>query len=266
MKKLFSLLLITALLCAAALAETDVPTRTRDITVEGVTETVNETLFTSASGYTIWLMDGWSLQAATGETAVDATVTAETAATDATTAADEMAAGETATDETTAADETAAGETATDETTAADETAAGETAADDSAAATDETAADDGTWLGEESLNYAPDVYAPLDNADVSLTVQPASGLTADDADDMLAEASYTEDTEAVVGEIETFAMENGAEAKSIEVVSGGVCYRYYFISGDSFSLCVTAQCPEEAVEGYGARMAEMVASIDFAA
>ena len=104
------------------------------------------------------------------------------------------------------------------------------------------------------------------DNADVSLTVQPASGLTADDADDMLAEASYTEDTEAVVGEIETFAMENGAEAKSIEVVSGGVCYRYYFISGDSFSLCVTAQCPEEAVEGYGARMAEMVASIDFAA
>ena len=234
MKKLFSLLLITALLCAAALAETDVPTRTRDITVEGVTETVNETLFTSASGYTIWLMDGWSLQAATGETAVDATVTAETAA--------------------------------TDETTAADETATGETAADDSAAATDETAADDGTWLGEESLNYAPDVYAPLDNADVSLTVQPASGLTADDADDMLAEASYTEDTEAVVGEIETFAMENGAEAKSIEVVSGGVCYRYYFIPGDSFSLCVTAQCPEEAVEGYGARMAEMVASIDFAA
>ena len=240
MKKLFSLLLITALLCAAALAETDVPTRTRDITVEGVTETVNETLFTSASGYTIWLMDGWSLQAATGETAVDATVTAETAATDAATAVDETAAGETATDET--------------------------TAADDSAAATDETAADDGTWLGEESLNYAPDVYAPLDNADVSLTVQPASGLTADDADDMLAEASYTEDTEAVVGEIETFAMENGAEAKSIEVVSGGVCYRYYFISGDSFSLCVTAQCPEEAVEGYGARMAEMVASIAFAA
>ena len=217
MKKLFSLLLITALLCAAALAEADVPTRTRDITVEGVTETVNETLFTSASGYTIWLMDGWSLQAATGETAVDATVTDETAATDGTAAADETA--------------------------------------------TDETA-----QLTEESLNYAPDVYAPLDNADVSLTVQPASGLTADDADDMLAEASYTEDTEAVVGEIETFAMENGAEAKSIEVVSGGVCYRYYFISGDSFSLCVTAQCPEEAVEGYGARMAEMVASIDFAA
>ena len=98
-----------------------------------------------------------------------------------------------ATDATTAADETAAGETATDETTAAD----------DSAAATDETAADDGTWLGEESLNYAPDVYAPLDDPDTSLTVQPALGLTADDADDMLAEASYTEDTEAVVGEID---------------------------------------------------------------
>ena len=224
MKKLFSLLLITALLCAAALAETDVPTRTRDITVEGVTET-----------------------------------------TDTTTAADEKPPARSRPTRL-LPPMTATGETATDETTAADETAAGETAADDSAAATDETAAGDGTWLGEESLNYAPDVYAPLDNADVSLTVQPASGLTADDADDMLAEASYTEDTEAIVGEIETFAMENGAEAKSIEVVSGGVCYRYYFISGDSFSLCVTAQCPEEAVEGYGARMAEMVASIDFAA
>ena len=48
--------------------------------------------------------------------------------------------------------------------------------------------------------------------------------------------------------------------------VSGGVCYRYYFIPGDSFSLCVTAQCPEEAIEGNGARMAEMVASIAFVA
>ena len=234
MKKLFSLLLITALLCAAALAETDVPTRTRDITVEGVTETVNETLFTSASGYTIWLMDGWSLQAATGETAVDATVTAETAVTDA--------------------------------TTAADETAAGETAADDSAAATDETAADDGTWLGEESLNYAPDVYAPLDDPDVSLTVQPALGLTADDADSMLSEATYTEDPDAVIGEIETFAMENGTEVKSVEVTSEGMVYRYWFIPGDAYCLCVTAQCPEEAAEGHGARMAEMVASIAFAA
>ena len=250
MKKLFSLLLITALLCAAALAETDVPTRTRDITVEGVTETVNETLFTSASGYTIWLMDGWSLQAATGETAVDVTVTAETAATDAATAADE----------------TAAGEIATDETTAADETAAGETAADDSAAATDETAAGDGTWLGEESLNYAPDVYAPLDDPDVSLTVQPALVLTADDADSMLSEATYTEDPDAVIGEIETFAMENGAEVKSVEVISEGTVYRYWFIPGDAYCLCVTAQCPEEAAEGHGARMAEMVASIDFAA
>ena len=32
------------------------------------------------------------------------------------------------------------------------------------------------------------------------------------------------------------------------------------------FSLCVTAQCPEEAIEGNGARMAEMVASIAFVA
>ncbi len=217
MKKALSLLLLMALLCSVALAETDIPTRTRDITIEGTTETVNETLYTAHSGYTIWLMDGWTLQAATDETAADATITDETAATDGTAAADETA--------------------------------------------TDETA-----QLTEESLNYAPDVYAPLDNPDTSLTVQPAFGLTADDADSMLSEAAYTEDPDAVIGEIETFAMESGEEVKSVEVASEGVVYRYWFIPGDAYCLCVTAQCPEEAAEGHGARMAEMVASIAFAA
>lgn len=228
MKKALSLLLLMALLCSVALAETDIPTRTRDITIEGTTETVNETLYTAHSGYTIWLMDGWTLQAATDETAADATITDETAATDGTAAADE----------TTAADETAA-----------DETTTGETA-----------------QLTEESLNYAPDVYAPLDDPDTSLTVQPALGLTADDADSMLSEATYTEDPDAVIGEIETFAMENGTEVRSVEVTSEGMVYRYWFIPGDAYCLCVTAQCPEEAAEGHGARMAEMVASIAFAA
>ena len=96
--------------------------------------------------------------------------------------------------------------------------------------------------------------------------MQPALGLTADDADSMLSEAAYTEDPDAVIGEIETFAMESGAEVKSVEVASEGVVYRYWFIPGDAYCLCVTAQCPEEAAEGHGARMAEMVASIAFVA
>ena len=45
MKKILALLLAAALLGGAALAETDEQTRTRDITIEGVTETVNETLY-----------------------------------------------------------------------------------------------------------------------------------------------------------------------------------------------------------------------------
>ena len=224
MKKILALLLAAALLGGAALAETDEQTRTRDITVEGVTETVNETLYTSSSGYSVWLQDGWAWQTATDETAADETVVAEDAAED-----------------------------AADETTWLEAEESGESA-------------ENSTWLGDESLNYAPDVYVPDGSADTSLTVQPAFGLTADDADSMLGEASYTEDAEAVVGEIEAFTMESGVEAKTVEVVSGGVCYRYYFIPGDSFSLCVTAQCPEEAIEGNGARMAEMVASIAFVA
>ena len=224
MKKILALLLAAALLGGAALAETDEQTRTRDITVEGVTETINETLYTSSSGYSIWLQDGWAWQVATDETAADETVVAEDAAED-----------------------------AEDETTWLEAEESGESA-------------ENSTWLGDESLNYAPDVYVPDGSADTSLTVQPAFGLTADDADSMLGEASYTEDAEAVVGEIEAFTMESGVEAKTVEVVSGGVCYRYYFIPGDSFSLCVTAQCPEEAIEGNGVRMAEMVASIAFVA
>ena len=77
MKKILALLLAAALLGGAALAETDEQTRTRDITIEGVTETVNETLYTSSSGYSIWLQDGWAWQVATDETAADETVVAE---------------------------------------------------------------------------------------------------------------------------------------------------------------------------------------------
>ena len=209
MKKILALLLAAALLGGAALAETDEQTRTRDITIEGVTETVNETLYTSSSGYSVWLQDGWAWQTATDETVADETV----------------------------ADETDAAEDAADETTWLEAEESGESA-------------ENSTWLGDESLNYAPDVYVPDGSADTSLTVQPAFGLTADDADSMLGEASYTEDAEAVVGEIEAFTMESGVEAKTIEVVSGGVCYRYYFIPGDSFSLCVTAQCPRGSHRG----------------
>ena len=78
--------------------------------------------------------------------------------------------------------------------------------------------------------------------------------------------AQNGEDPDAIIGEIETFAMESGTEVKSVEVASEGVVYRYWFIPGDAYCLCVTAQCPEEAAEGHGARMAEMVASIAFAA
>ena len=254
MKKTLALFLTLAMFGSAAFAETDPVTRQRDITVEGVTETINETLYTSASGYTIWLPDGWTLQdaaaadPATDETATDET-TADTAGDAVTDTATEDAATGTATDDATSADATT--DTATD-AAASDDAATGDATADDAAAT------DDGAQL-------AADVYVPADNADVSLTVQPSTTLTADDAEASLQEASYTEDADATVGEIESFTMDSGVSASTVEVISGGVVYRYYFIAGDSLTLCVTAQFPEEATEGYGARMEEMVAGIEFA-
>lgn len=247
MKKTLALFLTLAMFGSAAFAETDPVTRQRDITVEGVTETINETLYTSASGYTIWLPDGWTLQdAAAAENSAAEDATADTA-TDETTA--DAAVSDTATD-------SAASDDTTTDTTA--DAAASDAAATSDATADDATATDDGT-------QFAADVYVPADNADVSLTVQPSTTLTADDAEASLQEASYTEDADATVGEIESFTMDSGVSASTVEVISGGVVYRYYFIAGDSLTLCVTAQFPEEATEGYGARMEEMVAGIEFA-
>ncbi|HIQ83611.1 MAG TPA: hypothetical protein IAA52_10985 [Candidatus Pullichristensenella stercorigallinarum] len=266
MKKTLALFLTLAMFGSAAFAETDPVTRQRDITVEGVTETINETLYTSASGYTIWLPDGWTLQdaaaadPATDETATDET-TADTAGDAVTDTATEDAATGTATDDATSADATT--DTATD-AAASDDAATGDATADD-AAATDAAAAADDATATDDGTQFAADVYVPADNADVSLTVQPSTTLTADDAEASLQEASYTEDADATVGEIESFTMDSGVSASTVEVISGGVVYRYYFIAGDSLTLCVTAQFPEEATEGYGARMEEMVAGIEFA-
>ena len=257
MKKTLALFLTLAMFGSAAFAETDPVTRQRDITVEGVTETINETLYTSASGYTIWLPDGWTLQdAAAADPATDETATDETTA---------DTAGDAVTD--TAADDTTSTDTTADTTTdaaASDDAATGDATADD-AAATDAAAAADDATATDDGTQFAADVYVPADNADVSLTVQPSTTLTADDAEASLQEASYTEDADATVGEIESFTMDSGVSASTVEVISGGVVYRYYFIAGDSLTLCVTAQFPEEATEGYGARMEEMVAGIEFA-
>ena len=96
--------------------------------------------------------------------------------------------------------------------------------------------------------------------------MQPAFGLTADDADSMLGEASYTEDAEAVVGEIGSFRHGERRRGQDRRSRLRRRMLSLLLHSGDSFSLCVTAQCPEEAIEGNGARMAEMVASIAFVA
>lgn len=263
MKKTLALFLTLAMFGSAAFAETDPVTRQRDITVEGVTETINETLYTSASGYTIWLPDGWTLQDdAAAENAVsdDAATDSATDETTADTASD-AAVTDTAADDTTSTDTTA--DTTTD-AAASDDAATGDATADD-AAATDAAAAADDATATDDGTQFAADVYVPADNADVSLTVQPSTTLTADDAEASLQEASYTEDADATVGEIESFTMDSGVSASTVEVISGGVVYRYYFIAGDSLTLCVTAQFPEEATEGYGARMEEMVAGIEFA-
>lgn len=203
MKKTLALLLTLAMLTAAALAESGAQTRQRDITVEDITQTIDETLYTSASGYSFWLQEGWSLQE--DGAAINA--------------------------------EDAQQENAQQELT-----------------------------LNLEETAYKADVFVAEQEAQAQLTLQPSADLTAQDADDSLTEATYREDAQAVVGEIEDFALDSGATARRVEVRTEGVVYRYYFLAGDGLSLCVTAQFPEADEETYGARMEEMVASVEFTA
>lgn len=206
MKKTLALLLTLAMLTAAALAESGAQTRQRDITVEDITQTIDETLYTSASGYSFWLQEGWSLQED------GAAINAEDAQ-----------------------QENAQQEDAQQELT-----------------------------LNLEETAYKADVFVAEQEAQAQLTLQPSADLTAQDADDSLTEATYREDAQAVVGEIEDFALDSGATARRVEVRTEGVVYRYYFLAGDGLSLCVTAQFPEADEETYGARMEEMVASVEF--
>lgn len=208
MKKTLALLLTLAMLTAAALAESGAQTRQRDITVEDITQTIDETLYTSASGYSFWLQEGWSLQED------GAAINAEDAQ-----------------------QENAQQEDAQQELT-----------------------------LNLEETAYKADVFVAEQEAQAQLTLQPSADLTAQDADDSLTEATYREDAQAVVGEIEDFALDSGATARRVEVRTEGVVYRYYFLAGDGLSLCVTAQFPEADEETYGARMEEMVASVEFTA
>lgn len=120
--------------------------------------------------------------------------------------------------------------------------------------------------LNLEETAYKADVFVAEQEAQAQLTLQPSADLTAQDADDSLTEATYREDAQAVVGEIEDFALDSGATARRVEVRTEGVVYRYYFLAGDGLSLCVTAQFPEADEETYGARMEEMVASVEFTA
>ena len=249
MKKIFCLLLILSMFVSATFAETSEQTRQRDITVDDATQTIDETLYTSSSGYTFWLQEGWAIQLDWAEMIENQSETQATA------------------DETTA--DTAASAGAATEA-AADETAADATASSDAAAvATDEANDAAATSSSDASANestFSAEIFAPSDHEEVFLTVQPSTSLTAEDADASLGEASYAENADATVGEIATFTLDSGSEGKTIGVRTGGIVYRYYFIAGDGLTLCVTASYPETAGEAYGDRMEEMVKSIEFTA
>ncbi|MDO4549530.1 MAG: hypothetical protein Q4D04_15680 [Clostridia bacterium] len=109
------------------------------------------------------------------------------------------------------------------------------------------------------------DEFAPIDPdalMPVSLTVVPVEAA-ADEIDELFHEAVADHRAGGWdMGEIETGELDGGMSFAVCEGVSDGVVVRLYLLKGVSQAYSVTAVFPEEATEGYGARLDIMVGTI----
>lgn len=104
---------------------------------------------------------------------------------------------------------------------------------------------------------------ADAEEDSVNLTVVPAQ-IDPAESDAFLAEATGGFDPEtAQISDPTEWTLESGLNVKSVEVTFEGEIYRFYLISGEDMIYCLTATFPEEAAEGYGARLAEIVESFE---
>ena len=189
MKKLFSVLIAAVMLltCFAAAEAIQPETRESVIMLEGIEETITETLHADEAGYSIWYQaELFALEAADGQAHFFAI---------------------------------------------------------------------DSTAEGEEPGLLTSDSY---------LLVVPVE-ITQEEIDAFLMEATGGFDPEAAtIGEVFRETLENGAELSRVSVFDETTAYSYYIVTNGDIVLCVSAICPLEAMEGWGARFDHMVKTIGF--
>ena len=86
-----------------------------------------------------------------------------------------------------------------------------------------------------------------------------------EDTDAFLMEATGGFDPSvAVIGEPASETLENGIEIKTVTVTEEATAFTYYIVTNGEKVLCVSAICPIEALEGFGARFYDIVKTIEF--
>jgi len=96
------------------------------------------------------------------------------------------------------------------------------------------------------------------------LLIVPAD-IAYEDAEAFLMEATGGFDPEtAMVSDIVTETFEDGTEIKNICVLEGDIAYSYCIYTDGETILCITAVCPLEAIEGWGARLDHILHTIEF--
>lgn len=112
--------------------------------------------------------------------------------------------------------------------------------------------------VGSDTI-YAADA----EENSVNLTIVPVQ-IDPSEGEAFLAEATGGFDAEtARIGEPTEWTLQSGLNVKSVEVTFEKITYRFYLISGEDMIYCLTATFPEEAIEGYGVRLAEIVESFE---
>lgn len=121
-------------------------------------------------------------------------------------------------------------------------------------------------WIPEgfdvtSDLGYDSIYAADAEEDSVYLTIVPVE-IDPSEGEAFLGEATGGFDSEAaVISDKTEWTLESGLNVKSAEVAFEGYMYRYYLISDEKAVFCLTAAFPEEAIEGYGARLAAIVDS-----
>ena len=106
---------------------------------------------------------------------------------------------------------------------------------------------------GVDSLEDAGMIVVPVD-------------VAVEEAGSLLDEATANYGDEATISQIVEWTNDSGANVRSVEAAQADRVDRFYLVTGNGKVFCITATYLPEMTEGYGARMENIVRSMEIAA